>query len=105
MSGFAFGQYSDDFLAYTLLADLVNCGSHFADRSPSGRLNPVPQSRTKSHSAQYPKLVFLKALAGIAYCPDEFCCDVFLSADVVQRLLCQRVIKQSINGEIPAQHV
>jgi len=94
------GEDFGEFLADTLGADDVDLGSHFLDGVEGVRLDLVAERCGESDAAQHSQFVLGQSLMGGADGADDSPLDVSLSADKVNDLLGQWIIKHPVDGEI-----
>src|SRR5205085_9486562 len=83
-------------------ADLIDRDRIRDQRGPGLIVDLVIEHRGKAYRAQHSQPIFRETLRWITDCAYQFRLDVRAAANKINHLLCNRIIKHSVNREIAA---
>jgi len=109
----AFRQHPRQLVADAFAADLVDCVCELADRPLCLAVNFEIETRSKSNSAEHPKLVLFKAAMRLADGAHDAEAQIVLASDIIENRRGQvarlpvehRVEQHAVDGEVAADHV
>src|SRR5439155_10679871 len=93
-------ENADQLVTDSFRADLIDRRRVSYKRAPSSFINLVIKDRGKPYGTQHPQPILLETLHWVANCAHQFCADVGPAANKINDLVCDRLIKHSVNREV-----
>ena len=90
------------FVTNSLRTDLIDRGRIGHECLPRFAVDLVTEHRRKPHSAQHAQPILGKPLRRLANRAHQFCIDVGAAADKIDHVICNGIIKHSVDREIAA---